>query len=72
MKTMTTTVILLMVTLQLFAQNGVSTVTESFYSSGKIYVVVACVMVILLGLLLFLFTVDRRLKKLEKKSAVKN
>ena len=72
MKTMITTVFLVMVTLQLFAQNGASTVTDSFYASGKIYVVVACVMVILLGLLIFLFTVDRRLKKLEKKSANKN
>ena len=69
---MTTTVILLMITLQVFAQNEVSTVTETFYSSGKIYVVVACVLVILLGLLLFLFTVDRRLKKLEKNSTAKN
>jgi protein-S-isoprenylcysteine O-methyltransferase Ste14 len=72
MKRMTTTVFLLMVALQVFAQNGVSTVTDSIYASGKIYVVVACVVVILLGLLLFLFTVDRRLKKLEKKSAQKN
>lgn len=33
---------------------------------GKIYVVVAVLVVILLGIFLFLFRMERRLKKLEK------
>uniref|UniRef100_UPI003D7F6F14 CcmD family protein n=1 Tax=Pedobacter sp. TaxID=1411316 RepID=UPI003D7F6F14 len=72
MKTLTATFLMLMMTLQLFAQSGNSTVTDTLYGTGKIYVVVVCVTVILLGLLLFLFTVDRRLKKIEKKSSAKN
>jgi uncharacterized integral membrane protein len=72
MKKITATFLMLMITLQLFAQNGSSTITDTMYGSEKIYVVVVCVGVILLGLLLFLFTVERRLKKLEKKSTAKN
>lgn len=72
MKKITATLLMLMVTLQLFAQNGTATLTDRLYASEKIYVVVVCVTVILLGLLIFLFSIERRLKKLEKKSAVKN
>jgi len=72
MKTITATILMLMMTLQLFAQNSSSALTETMYGSEKIYVVVVCVGVILVGLLIFLFTVERRLKKLEKKSTSKN
>jgi CcmD family protein len=37
-------------------------------SNGKIYVVVAVVLVVLLGLLLYVFTLDRKITRLEKKS----
>jgi CcmD family protein len=35
-------------------------------SSGKIYVVVIVISVIFIGLFFYLFSIDRRLKKLEK------
>lgn len=35
-------------------------------SSGKIYVVVAIIAIIFAGLAVYLFSIDRRLKKLEK------
>jgi CcmD family protein len=35
-------------------------------SSGKIYVVVIVISVIFVGLFFYLFSIDRRLKKLEK------
>ena len=72
MKKIATTFLMLMITLQLFAQGQSSVVTDSLYASGKIYVVVVCVTLILLGLLLFLSSIDRRLKKVEKKSFGKN
>lgn len=72
MKKIFTTFLMWMLTLQLFAQNGSSSLSDSVYASGKIYVVVACVLLILLGLLLFLFSIEKRLKKIERKSAVKN
>lgn len=72
MKKVSATILMLMLTMQLFAQDGNSVITDSLYASGKIYVVVTCVLLILLGLLFFLFTIEKRLKKLEKKSAAKN
>jgi hypothetical protein len=37
-------------------------------SNGKIYVVVAVVLVVLFGLLLYVFTLDRKITRIEKKS----
>lgn len=72
MKKITATFLMLMFTMQLFAQEGASSVDDIMYSSGRIYVVVACVGLILLGLLFFLFRIEKRLKKLEKNSSAKN
>jgi len=68
MKKLITTVLMLMVTLQLFAQGEGSAIADTLAGSEKIYVVVTCVAIILFGLLFFLFSIERRLKKLEKKS----
>ena len=43
---------------------------EGLRSSGKIYVVVAVLMVILVGLFFYLVQLDRKLKRLEKASAL--
>jgi K+-transporting ATPase A subunit len=73
MKTLTTILLILLTTLQSFAQNqSAEAPSESLYVSGKIYVVVVCAAVILIGLILFLFSIDRRLKKLENYSSGKN
>ncbi len=40
---------------------------DFMHSNGKIYVVVAVVITILLGLFFYLFTIDRKISKLEKK-----
>jgi len=68
MKKIITTILLVMVTLQIFAQGQGSAVANTLEGSDKIYVVVVCVAIILLGLLFLLFSIDRRLKKIEKKS----
>jgi CcmD family protein len=39
---------------------------DIFRSSGKIYVVVATIVIIFVGLAIYLFSIDRRLKKIEK------
>lgn len=72
MKKISVTFLMLMFAMQLFAQNGDSSITESVYASGKIYVVVACVLLILFGLIFFLISIEKRLKKLEQKSSAKN
>jgi CcmD family protein len=41
--------------------------TDFMNSNGKIYVVMAVVVVIVLGLFIYLFSIDRKISKLEKK-----
>jgi len=54
-----------------FAQsnNGIDMAT-GLRSSGKIYVVVLVVVAIFVGFIIYLFTIDRRVGKLEKKENV--
>lgn len=47
-----------------FAQSGME---EFFYSSGKIKVVIAVAVIVLLGIVVYLISLGRRLKKLENK-----
>jgi len=49
-----------------FAQQA--TMADTFRSSGKIYVVIAIIVIIFTGLAIYLFSMDRRLKKLEKRN----
>ncbi|WP_183560186.1 CcmD family protein [Mucilaginibacter sp. SP1R1] len=39
---------------------------DAMRSSGKIYVVIATISIIFAGLAIYLFSIDRRLKKIEK------
>jgi CcmD family protein len=55
---------LLLLSVDTFAQSGME---EYFYASGKIKVVVAVAAVVLIGIVVYLVALDRRLKKLEKK-----
>ena len=48
-----------------FAQGQVE-MADTMRSNGKIYVVVAVCLTILLGLFLYVFAIDRKLSKLEK------
>lgn len=64
--------LLLLSSVKLFAQTGQVEMADAMRSDGKIYVVVICIVVILAGLLVYLFSLDKRLKKIEKKSSVKN
>lgn len=55
-------------TLSLHAQPPVE-MADGMRSNGKIYVVVAVLSVILLGLFLFLINIDRKISKLEKEKS---
>jgi CcmD family protein len=53
----------------LFAQDAIATnveMADGLRSSGKIYVVVAVVLIILFGLLAYLVRIDRKVSKIEK------
>lgn len=47
---------------------AVSEDASLFYQSGKIYVVVGVMSIIFIGLMVFLFRLDRRISRLEKKN----
>ncbi len=50
-----------------FAQDPVNNDNELMTRDGKIYVVMSVVLVIVLGLFIYLFSLDRKISKLEKK-----
>ncbi|HQT24146.1 MAG: CcmD family protein [Sphingobacteriales bacterium 17-39-43] len=62
-----TLALILSFALNLLAQNsnGVE-MADSLRSSGKIYVVVLVISVVFIGLAIYLFSIDSRLKKIEK------
>ncbi|HMI00905.1 MAG TPA: hypothetical protein VK541_00405 [Pedobacter sp.] len=68
MKKVIFALMMLLSSVQLFAQEGQIEMADTMRSNGKIYVVVICIVIILAGLLIYLFSLDKRLKKIEKKS----
>jgi protein-S-isoprenylcysteine O-methyltransferase Ste14 len=66
MKKLSLVLLLIMCCTIAFAQQGQQVeMADALRSSGKIYVVVATISIIFVGLAIFLFTIDRRLKKVE-------
>ena len=61
-----TTGLLLLVSLTAAAQEVAEPPADFLRSTGKLYVVVAVIVVVFLGLALYLWSADRRLTKLEK------
>ena len=47
-------------------QNQPVEMADVMRSSGKIYVVIVTIVIIFIGLAIYLFAIDRRLKKIEK------
>ncbi len=72
MKKLLTILSLLFASLNLLAQNNDIEMADQLRADGKIYIVVICIVIILAGLLFYLFALDKRLKLLEKKSSGKN
>ena len=67
MKKLTFLLLLLISYTGVFAQSNLGvTMDDTLQSSGKIYVVVAIIAIIFVGLALYLFSIDRRLKKIER------
>ena len=56
------------VTHSLFAQNNDVEMADIMHENGKIYVVVAVISVILLGFLIALISIDRRVRRIEKEN----
>ena len=50
-----------------FGAEAPSWISETLYASGKMNTVIAVIMVLMLSLLVWMFILDRRIKKLEDK-----
>jgi CcmD family protein len=69
MKKVLILICIILQTIQTFAQeNNTVEMATGLRSSGKIYVVVAVISVIFIGLAAYLFTIDKRLKKIEREN----
>jgi CcmD family protein len=54
-----------------FAQDPASVeMADTLRSSGKIYVVIGTIVIIFIGLAIYLFAIDRRLRKIEKENSI--
>jgi CcmD family protein len=71
MKKIIIALFLLISSVGVFAQDNGVEMADTLRSNGKIYVVVVCIVIILLGILGYLFSLDRRLKNLEKNNPSK-
>lgn len=69
-KSILTSILLLFSFLFSFAQGpGSAEMADTMRSNGKIYVVIAVIVTILAGLILYLIRIDRKVSKLEKENA---
>jgi len=69
MKRILTLLFMIFQSVQTFSQQSNSVeMATGLRSSGKIYVVVAVISVIFIGLVAYLFSIDKRLKKIEREN----
>lgn len=67
MKKLSVMLLLLLSYVSSFAQDSADVeMAFDMRSSGKIYVVIATIVIIFAGLSVYLFSIDRRLRKIEK------
>jgi CcmD family protein len=66
MKKILALLVLSLVSMLTFAQSAEEGPVLDLRASGKIYVVVAVIAIIFIGLAFYLFSIDRRIKKIEK------
>ena len=70
MKKLLSVLIFLFAYTAIFAQTTDVEMADTMRSSGKIYVVITIIAIIFVGLAIFLFSIDRRVKKLERQNEV--
>ncbi len=67
MKKVLLSFLMLFLSTYLFAQqNNNVEMADEMRSSGKIYVVIVTIVIVFVGLAIYLFSIDRRLKKIER------
>lgn len=69
MKKIFSLILLLVTFTTAFAQTAEKVeMADVLRSSGKIYVVILTIVIVFIGLAIYLFSIDRRLKKIEKEN----
>ena len=67
MKKLVSLIMMMLCFVAVKAQNGQDVeMADKMRSEGKIYVVIGTIVIVFAGLAIYLFTIDRRLKKIEK------
>lgn len=59
--------LLIFLSLSTYSQSSSSSLEQTLHESGKIYVVVAVVGIIFIGILFYLIRIERKINKLDKK-----
>ncbi|OJV55445.1 MAG: hypothetical protein BGO31_18950 [Bacteroidetes bacterium 43-16] len=57
---------LLLFPLNLLAQNPPAAMADKFRSDGKIYIVILVIITIFIGIIIYLFSLERKIKRLER------
>ncbi|MBK0381899.1 CcmD family protein [Pedobacter sp. SD-b] len=66
MKKLGSFLIMMLMSVLTFAQDGKVEMADELRSSGKIYVVVTVMLLLFSAFIVYLFTIDKKLKKIEK------
>lgn len=67
MKKFSLALALMLMSIFTYAQDNTVEMATLLRSSGKIWVVVGVILTIVIGMFIYLFTIDKRVKKLEDK-----
>lgn len=57
---------LLLFPLNLLAQTPPATMADKFRADGKIYIVILVIITIFIGIIIYLFSLERKIKRLER------
>lgn len=57
---------LLLFPLNLLAQNQPAAMADKFRADGKIYIVILVIITIFIGIIVYLFSLERKIKRLER------
>jgi hypothetical protein len=68
MKKFYTTLLLLLINVITHAQNSDVSMADTMRSNGKIYVVVAVILTIFAGIIIYLIRLDKKISRLEKEN----
>ena len=64
-------VALLLFPLNLLAQNPPAAMADKFRADGKIYIVILVIITIFIGIIVYLFSLEKKIKRLEREHNIK-